>query len=68
MSESTKSVSDIYAPLTGTVRARNEDLDTQPELINSDPYGAGWIIEIEASDAAERADLIDAAAYSTLAN
>jgi glycine cleavage system H protein len=65
--ESTKSVSDIFAPLTGAVTARNEKLDAQPELINSDPYGDGWIIEIELSDADEVAELLDAAAYSTLA-
>ena len=65
--ESTKSVSDIYAPLTGTVTARNDDLDGQPELINSDPYGAGWILEIDVSDDSETEDLLDAAAYGTLA-
>jgi glycine cleavage system H protein len=65
--ESTKSVSDIYAPLTGTVAARNDKLDEQPELINSDPYGAGWIIEIELADDAETKELLDAAAYATLA-
>jgi glycine cleavage system H protein len=65
--ESTKSVSDIYAPLTGVVKARNEKLDAEPELINSDPYGDGWILEIEPSDAAESDELLDAAAYSTLA-
>ena len=65
--ESTKSVSDVYAPLTGTVSARNEALDEQPELINSDPYGAGWVLEIEIADPAEVDALLDAAAYSTLA-
>jgi glycine cleavage system H protein len=65
--ESTKSVSDIYAPLTGTVAARNESLDGQPELINSDPYGAGWLLEIDASDDTETGELLDAGAYSTLA-
>ena len=66
--ESTKSVSDLYAPLSGTVTARNDALDEQPDLINSDPYGAGWILEIEVSDEAETADLLDAAAYGTLAD
>jgi glycine cleavage system H protein len=66
--ESTKSVSDLYAPLSGTVTARNDALDEQPDLINSDPYGAGWILEIEVSDAAETADLLDAATYGTLAD
>jgi glycine cleavage system H protein len=65
--ESTKSVSDLYAPIAGTVLARNEDLDEHPELINSDPYGAGWIVEIDAADAAQLDELLDAAAYGTLA-
>jgi glycine cleavage system H protein len=65
--ESTKSVSDLYAPITGTVTARNDALDDQPELINSDPYGEGWIIEIEPTDAADVDGLLDAAAYGTLA-
>lgn len=65
--ESTKSVSDIYAPLSGTVAARNDSLDGQPELINSDPYGAGWILEIELADEGEIGDLLDAAAYGELA-
>ena len=66
--ESTKSVSDLYAPLSGTVTARNDALDEQPDLINSDPYGAGWILEIEVSDEAETVDLLDAATYGTLAD
>lgn len=49
--ESTKSVSEIYSPLTGKVVAVNGELDTKPEIINSDPYGAGWIAEIEIADA-----------------
>ena len=65
--ESTKSVSDLYAPVSGTVTARNAALDDQPELINSDPYGEGWIIEIEPSDEADLTALLDAGAYSTLA-
>ena len=65
--ESTKSVSDLYAPLAGTVVARNESLDQQPELINSDPYGAGWVIEIEVAEGADLGALIDAATYGTLA-
>jgi glycine cleavage system H protein len=64
--ESTKSVSDLYAPVAGTVRARNELLDQQPELINSDPYGEGWIVELEPADATDLDALLDAAAYSTL--
>lgn len=65
--ESTKSVSDLFAPLTGTVTARNDQLDAQPELINSDPYGEGWVLEIEVTEAEETQDLLDAAAYGTLA-
>jgi glycine cleavage system H protein len=61
--ESTKSVSDVYAPLTGTVAARNEALDATPELVNSDPYGEGWLLEIVPSDASAVDDLMDAAAY-----
>ncbi len=65
--ESTKSVSDLYAPLAGTIAARNDALDQQPELINSDPYGAGWIVEIELADGADAGQLLDAATYGTLA-
>jgi glycine cleavage system H protein len=61
--ESTKSVSDIYAPVDGTVRARNDALDGQPELVNSDPYGDGWLIEIEVADPTALSSLLDAAAY-----
>jgi glycine cleavage system H protein len=64
--ESTKSVSDVYAPLSGTVAARNEKLDESPDLINSDPYGEGWVLELELSDESELGDLLDAAAYGTL--
>jgi glycine cleavage system H protein len=66
--ESTKSVSDLFAPVNGTVTARNDALDDQPELINSDPYGAGWIIEIDPADAADLDGLLDAAAYGELAD
>lgn len=65
--ESTKSVSDLYAPVAGTVAARNDRLDQQPELINSDPYGEGWIVEIELAEGADLSALIDAATYGTLA-
>jgi glycine cleavage system H protein len=61
--ESTKSVSDIYAPVTGAVVARNERLDAQPELLNSDPYGDGWIAEIRPADLAALDGLLDASAY-----
>ena len=61
--ESTKSVSDIYAPVTGEVVARNEGLDSTPEIVNSDPYGGGWLIEIVPSDASQLEGLLDAASY-----
>jgi glycine cleavage system H protein len=63
--ESTKSVSDIYAPLSGTVVAVNEALADQPELINSGPYAEGWMIDVEAPDGLP-GDLLDAAAYREL--
>lgn len=61
--ESTKSVSDVYAPVSGTVVARNDGLDTAPELVNSDPYGGGWMIDIRPEDASAVDGLLDAAAY-----
>jgi glycine cleavage system H protein len=61
--ESTKSVSDVYAPLAGSVVARNEALDATPELVNSDPYGEGWLFELVPSDAAAVDALMDAEAY-----
>ena len=61
--ESTKSVSDVYAPLAGSVVARNEALDATPELVNSDPYGEGWLFEIVPSDVAAVDALMDAEAY-----
>ena len=63
--ESTKSVSDVYAPLAGEVVARNEQLSTTPELINSDPYGEGWLIEIRLNDPAALSGLLDAAGYAS---
>ena len=63
--ESTKSVSDIYAPLAGTVVARNDALDQTPELVNSDPYGAGWLLQVRVDDPAAAEGLLDAAAYSS---
>jgi glycine cleavage system H protein len=62
--ESTKSVSDVLAPVSGTVTARNDALDSTPELINSDPYGDGWMIEIELSDTSSMDDLLDATGYA----
>jgi glycine cleavage system H protein len=64
--ESTKSVSDIYAPVGGTIVAANEALSGAPELINRSPYGDGWIFELELSDASELDGLLDAAAYRAL--
>lgn len=64
--ESTKSVSEIYAPVSGTVVARNEQLSDQPELINTDPYGAGWLVEIAPADPAALDSLLDAAGYRQL--
>jgi glycine cleavage system H protein len=64
--ESTKSVSEIYAPLSGTVVARNATLADEPELINAEPYAAGWLLEITPDDPAAVAALLDAAAYRTL--
>ena len=60
--ESTKSVSEVYAPLGGEVVARNEALDATPELVNTDPYGEGWLFEVRADDSGA-ADLMDAATY-----
>ena len=62
--ESTKSVSDIYAPVSGKITARNDALDGQPDLVNSDPYGTGWMLEIEAANPADIDALMDAAAYT----
>ena len=61
--ESTKSVSDVYAPVDGEVVAVNETLDATPELVNSDPYGGGWLFEVAPSDPAVVDGLLDAAAY-----
>ncbi|MDQ6936733.1 MAG: glycine cleavage system protein GcvH [Actinomycetota bacterium] len=64
--ESTKSVSDLYAPITGEVTARNDAVEASPELANSDPYGAGWLLEISIADAAAYDALLDAQAYGGL--
>ena len=61
--ESTKSVSDIFAPVAGTVSARNDALDANPELVNSDPYGQGWMFEVRPSDPSAVDGLMDAEAY-----
>jgi glycine cleavage system H protein len=62
--ESSKSVSDIYAPVTGTVVARNDALEANPELVNSDPYGDGWMVEVSIADQTALDALLDAAAYT----
>ena len=64
--ESTKSVSDVYAPVSGEVVARNEAIETAPETLNSDPYGAGWIAEVSIADAAVLDGLLDVTAYEAL--
>jgi len=64
--ESTKSVSDIYAPVSGTVVESNETLADSPELVNEDPYGDGWMIAIESSDGSEWDRMLQAAAYREL--
>lgn len=62
--ESTKSVSDIYAPVSGEVTARNETLDGEPALVNSDPYGDGWLLEIRVEDNAVVDELLSSSEYS----
>ena len=64
--ESTKSVSEVYAPVSGTVRAVNDQLRDAPEILNADPYGQGWICELELADAAQVDGLLDASAYAKL--
>jgi glycine cleavage system H protein len=64
--ESVKAVSDLYAPVSGEVVEANADLSGKPELVNSDPYGAGWMIRVRLGDAAQVAGLLDAAAYEQL--
>jgi len=64
--ESTKSVSEIYAPVAGEVVGRNEALTSRPELVNADPYGEGWIVEIAPADGGGVDGLLDASAYEKL--
>jgi len=64
--ESTKSVSDIYAPITGTIVEVNQELSDAPQRVNEDPYGEGWLVVIEAEDASQFDQLLDAAAYRAL--
>ncbi|MGH8901306.1 MAG: glycine cleavage system protein GcvH [Egibacteraceae bacterium] len=64
--ESTKSVSDLYAPVTGTIVERNESLESQPELVNAEPYGEGWMVVIEADDPGEFGQLLSAGDYTSM--
>jgi glycine cleavage system H protein len=64
--ESTKSVSDLYSPVSGTIVGRNDALDKSPELINADPYGQGWLIVVEMTDPGELDQLMDAEAYAQM--
>ena len=64
--ESTKSVSDLYAPVSGTVTARNEALDAEPELVNGEPYAGGWMLEIELDDPSAPDNLLSAEEYREL--
>jgi glycine cleavage system H protein len=63
--ESVKAVAEVYAPVGGEIVARNDDLDADPSLVNSDPYVAGWLVRIRLADTAELDGLMDAAAYQT---
>ena len=64
--ESTKSVSDVFSPASGVISSVNELLNTSPETVNSDPYGEGWMFEIELSDPSELDDALDSDAYEEL--
>jgi glycine cleavage system H protein len=64
--ESVKAVSDLFAPVSGTVSAANEALKDKPELVNSDPYGEGWMLKVTVADAAQIDALLDGAAYDKL--
>jgi glycine cleavage system H protein len=64
--ESVKAVSDIYAPISGTVVAVNEDLPESPEIVNEDPYGDGWLIKVKLSDSADLDDLMDSDEYAEM--
>ncbi len=64
--EAVKTVSDLFLPIAGTITEVNPILDSQPELVNSDPYGQGWMIKMKVNDPADVAKLMDAAAYSSI--
>ena len=64
--EAVKTVSELYMPVSGTITAVNDELETAPERVNEDPYGEGWMVEIELSDDGELEDLMDADAYAEM--
>jgi glycine cleavage system H protein len=64
--EAVKTVSDLFMPVSGTVSEFNESLENEPEKVNSDAYGDGWLVKIKISDESQLADLLDAAAYEAL--
>ena len=64
--ESVKAVSDLFSPVSGTVSAVNTELEQSPELVNSDPYGDGWIMEVKLDDPAELDELMDSEAYQEI--
>jgi glycine cleavage system H protein len=64
--EAVKTVSDLFMPLSGLIVSKNDDIDANPDSVNNDPYGAGWMIRIKMDDAAELDGLMDAAAYKAL--
>ncbi len=64
--EAVKTVSDLFMPLSGEIKEFNTELEGNPELVNSDPYGKGWMIKVEISDSSELDALLDAAAYTDL--
>ncbi|PQJ35991.1 glycine cleavage system protein H [Salinibacter sp. 10B] len=61
--EAVKTVSELYMPVSGTITAFNDELELEPELVNDDPYGDGWMVEMELADESELEDLMDASAY-----
>lgn len=64
--EAVKTVSDLFMPVSGKIIVKNDGIDANPQDVNTDPYGKGWMIKVEMSNAAEAADLMDAAAYKAL--
>ncbi len=64
--EAVKTVSELYMPVSGTITAVNDELELSPEVVNDDPYGDGWMVEIEVEDDSELEDLMDADAYAEI--